>query len=224
MRMPEQRVTHTDRSAALGRLGLMLLLSLAAAACGPSYPNCEQDEDCKQGEFCVNQLCQQCRTDADCGPGEQCNGGACGAIPGYCESDADCPAGQECQANRCTMPPPPPPEPEPVAAPACQVESVYFAFDSSTLEPSARDAIARNAQCVQENGFSSVKLTGYTDPRGTEEYNLALGDRRAQSVKKYMKSLGVEANMSATSMGEEMATGTDESGWAQDRKVEFRAQ
>lgn len=223
MRMPDLKANPMDRRSALSRYGLLLVLSLAAAACGPSYPNCEQDEDCKEGEFCVNQLCQQCRTDADCGPGEQCNGGSCGAIPGYCESDTDCPSGQECVGNRCQSSAPPPPPPEPVSSQACQVESVYFAFDSSTLEPSARDAISRNAQCVQENGYSSVKMTGHTDPRGTEEYNLALGDRRAQSVKKYMKSLGVESSMSASSMGEEMASGTDESGWASDRKVEFQA-
>jgi peptidoglycan-associated lipoprotein len=99
---------------------------------------------------------------------------------------------------------------------------VYFGFDSANLEPSARDAIAKNAQCVREKGMSGVRITGHTDPRGTEEYNLALGDRRARSVEQYMTSLGVErGKISATSMGEEVARGEDESGWNQDRKVEF---
>ena len=50
---------------------------LFGSACGPKYPNCEEDGDCKAGEFCVNQLCQQCRSDSDCGKGQSCNAGAC---------------------------------------------------------------------------------------------------------------------------------------------------
>jgi peptidoglycan-associated lipoprotein len=61
-----------------------------------------------------------------------------------------------------------------------------------------------------------------TDPRGTEEYNMALGDRRAQSAKTYMKALGVAAELSASSMGEEIASGTDEGSWARDRRVDIR--
>jgi peptidoglycan-associated lipoprotein len=61
---------------------------------------------------------------------------------------------------------------------------------------------------------------GVTDPRGTEEYNIALGDRRAQAVRAYLVSLGIEqARIAVTSVGEEMAQGSDESGWAQDRSV-----
>jgi len=67
-----------------------------------------------------------------------------------------------------------------------------------------------------------VHLTGLTDPRGTEEYNLALGDRRAQAAKKYLDTLGLESTMSASSMGEELATGSDEATWGRDRRVEFQ--
>ena len=91
-------------------------------------------------------------------------------------------------------------------------------------EASARDVIARNAECTRERGYSSLQLTGHTDPRGTEEYNLALGDRRARSVRKYLESLGVgDSKVKSSSMGEEMARGEDESGWSTDRKVEFIA-
>jgi peptidoglycan-associated lipoprotein len=69
-----------------------------------------------------------------------------------------------------------------------------------------------------------VHVTGYCDPRGTEEYNLALGDRRARAVMSYMISLGLDGNaVSASSMGEEMAQGTDEGSWARDRRVEVTA-
>jgi len=204
---------------------LVLITGLFATACGPKYPACEGDTDCKQGEFCVNQLCQQCRSEADCGEGKQCNAGACEDIAGFCNDSTPCGAGQECVANRCQMletkAPPAEPPPAVVAGP-CELSPIYFAFDSSTLEPSARDEIAKNAQCARERGMSNVKVTGYTDPRGTEEYNLALGDRRARSVEQYMESLGVsKSGLSSASMGEEMSKGEDESGWAKDRRVEF---
>ena len=67
-----------------------------------------------------------------------------------------------------------------------------------------------------------MHLIGRTDPRGTEEYNLALGDRRAQSAQKYLGSLGPNAKLTHSSMGEEQATGTDETGWARDRRVDLQ--
>ena len=67
-----------------------------------------------------------------------------------------------------------------------------------------------------------MHVTGLTDPRGTEEYNLALGDRRAQSAKKYLESLGLRRQLSSSSMGEELATGSDEGSWSRDRRVDFQ--
>ena len=205
--------------------GLAFALGAAflGSGCGPKYPKCEQDEDCKAGEFCVDGTCQKCRTDADCSTGQACNAGMCEDIPGYCDANTKCPEGQECVSNRCQSPRSEPLErPEPQATGGCQLQTVYFGFDSSNLEPSARDVIAKNAQCVREKNMTGVRITGHTDPRGTEEYNLALGDRRARSVEQYMTSLGVErGKINSTSVGEEMARGEEESGWAQDRKVEF---
>lgn len=206
---------------------LSLAAGLLLAGCGPEYPNCDNDEDCHEGEFCVNGMCQQCRNDDDCPTGQQCADGRCEPITGFCQSDGDCPDGQECQNNRCTK----------VAQSTtdlgddtgdggpCQIETVYFDFDSSDLGSSARNTISSNVDCMKERGIESMHLTGHCDPRGTEEYNLALGDRRARSVKKYMTSLGVDGGkISVSSMGEEMATGTDEGSWSRDRKVEFEAQ
>lgn len=216
--------TPTTRQAGFWSAWL-LLATLWAAGCGPDYPKCDTDTDCHQGEFCVNGQCQQCRGDQDCPAGQSCAAGACQPIPGYCTSSADCAAGQTCENNMCVTAQtaaPPPAAPAPVAQ--CQLESVYFAYDSSSLETGARDKLSSNAQCIKERGYRSVQLTGLTDPRGTEEYNLALGDRRAQSAKSYLKSLGVGADLSHTSLGEEMASGTDESGWSRDRRVDFSAQ
>lgn len=117
-------------------------------------------------------------------------------------------------------PEPEPMEVEPVEEP-CAFQTVYFAFDSSELDSSARSAIEAAVECYRnQNPNVRLLLTGACDPRGTEEYNIALGERRAQSVRSYMKSLGMSpSNISITSVGEEMATGTDEASWALDRNV-----
>ena len=211
------------RSALYGAIGLAAV-ALLAVGCGPTYPKCDQDDDCHQAEFCVNGMCQQCRGDQDCAAGQRCAAGACQPIPGYCTSSADCGPGQECQGNVCVA------QTQSVAAPEapaytggqCTLESVYFEFDSSTLDQSSRDKLSQTAACIKTRAIKSVHLTGLTDPRGTEEYNLALGDRRAQAAKKYLDSLAPGASTSASSMGEELATGTDDSSWGRDRRVDFQ--
>jgi peptidoglycan-associated lipoprotein len=76
--------------------------------------------------------------------------------------------------------------------------------------------------CTRDRSITAVNVVGHADPRGTEEYNLALGDRRARAVVRYLQSLGLRRNnLTASSMGEEMARGYDESSWAQDRRVEM---
>lgn len=193
--------------------------------CGPEYPNCGDDDDCHEGEFCVNGQCQLCRDDSDCPAGQRCNGGRCDPIEGYCASNADCPDGQECENNRCVamqVESLPQTDPGPVASGPCTIETAYFGFDEDSLSSASRDLIAANARCMQERNISRLHLTGFTDPRGTEEYNLALGDRRARAVMQYMTSLGVERSaLSASSAGEEMSTGENEAGWRNDRKVTF---
>ena len=118
----------------------------------------------------------------------------------------------------------PEPEPEVYVAPEepCVVETVYFAFDSSELDSSARAALQEAVECYRGKADPglSLLLTGAADPRGTEEYNIALGERRARSVRGYLVSLGLDSSrISTTSVGEEFATGTDEAGWARDRNV-----
>ena len=197
---------------------------VAVGACGPEYPNCEDDEDCHSGEFCVNGQCQLCRDDNDCPDGQACAGGRCDPIDGYCAGGGDCPDGQECQENRCVAMQStalPPPESTGDTGP-CSIETVYFDFDSEALSSSTRDLVQRNVECMRQTNVERMHLTGFTDPQGTEEYNLALGDRRARSVMQYMTSLGIaEGKLSSSSVGEEMASGEDESGWRQDRKVTF---
>ena len=123
----------------------------------------------------------------------------------------------------------PAPAPEPVVSvegdgtgvDECALQTVVVAFDSAELDSSSRAEIQRAVECYRSKGATiRLRLVGATDPRGTEEYNIALGERRAQAVRKYLVSLGVnESKLSVTSVGEELAQGTDESSWAQDRNV-----
>lgn len=104
---------------------------------------------------------------------------------------------------------------------ACNVSPVYFAFDSSDLDSRARSTLEQNARCINERD-ARARVVGMTDPRGTEEYNLALGDRRARAAASYLQNLGVDrGRLQTRSMGEEMASGSDESSWARDRRVDF---
>ncbi len=107
---------------------------------------------------------------------------------------------------------------------SCSVSAVYFAFDSSDLDGRARSTLEENARCINARD-ARARVVGMTDPRGTEEYNLALGDRRARTVTSYMSNLGVDqSRVNVRSVGEEHAQGEDESGWANDRRADIQLQ
>lgn len=208
------RMTYAAVAIGMGALG---------AACGPTYPNCDNDEQCHEGEFCVNGRCEDCRDDSQCGRGQMCEQNDCVPIPGWCNSDADCPPDQMCQNNGCVARPvvaqtetePPPPQ-------VCQLQPVYFAFDESSLDDAGRTALQADVSCMQERSIQNVQVTGMCDPRGTEEYNMALGDRRARATRDHLQRLGIQrGRMTTRSVGEEMATGADEYGWSRDRRSDI---
>ena len=98
---------------------------------------------------------------------------------------------------------------------------IYFDYDESTLSDDTRDKLSRNADLLKSAQFS-VTLEGHADSRGTNEYNLALGERRANAVRDYMSSLGVAANRLRTlSYGEErpVCNTDEESCWSQNRRA-----
>lgn len=214
------------RQTVLRSLAAVSALSWMVGCGGPQYPNCNDDSHCHTGEFCVNGTCQQCRPGGnDCPSGQQCQDGRCEAIPGYCSSSGDCPSGQECQNNRCVASQVTSSEPIDTGTGPCTLSPVYFGYDSSDLDGAARGAMQSNAQCIQQRDIPSVRLTGHCDPRGTEEYNLALGDRRARSVSSYMSNLGVDqGRVNVRSVGEEQARGNDERTWAEDRRADIQLQ
>ena len=101
---------------------------------------------------------------------------------------------------------------------------VYFDFDSSDIRADQVTRIEVNAEFCQNNMEYQVRIEGNTDPRGTNEYNMALGERRALSAKKYLVNLGVDdAKLTTVSYGEErmLLHGHDELSWAQNRRADF---
>ena len=104
------------------------------------------------------------------------------------------------------------------------ITTFYFEYDSADLKPEAMRALDVHAKDLKGNG-ARVVLEGHTDERGTREYNMALGERRAKAVQRYLVLQGVSpAQSELVSYGEEraVATGNDEQSWAQNRRVELR--
>lgn len=105
-----------------------------------------------------------------------------------------------------------------------QLKDVFFDFDKSDVRDDARDTLKANADWIKAHPAAKVQIEGHCDERGTNEYNLALGERRANAVKKYLSSLGVEADRLYTiSYGEELPIdpGHAEEAWAKNRRAHF---
>ena len=101
---------------------------------------------------------------------------------------------------------------------------IYFEFDSSEVRAEDQDIVARHAMQLANNPGLSVRLEGHTDERGSREYNIGLGERRAQSVRRMLMIQGVTADqISTVSFGEErpVSFGSTEADYAQNRRVEF---
>jgi peptidoglycan-associated lipoprotein len=103
-------------------------------------------------------------------------------------------------------------------------ENIHFAFDSSVLSGQAQQILKRKAEYLRTNPDVRVTVEGHCDERGTNAYNLALGDRRADSVKDFLVNLGISLNrLSTISYGEErpIAMGQTEAAWAKNRRAQF---
>jgi peptidoglycan-associated lipoprotein len=101
---------------------------------------------------------------------------------------------------------------------------VYFDYDSSSLSSIDLQTLQGHAQYLMANANSRIALAGHTDERGTREYNMALGERRAKAVESFLVSAGVNANqLEAVSYGKEMPVnlGHDEAAWKENRRVEI---
>ena len=102
---------------------------------------------------------------------------------------------------------------------------IYFDFDSSEVRADFADIVARHALILANDSTKRVRLEGHADERGSREYNIGLGERRSQSVRRMLMIQGASASqISTVSFGEErpVAFGSDEDSWAQNRRVEVQ--
>jgi len=122
-----------------------------------------------------------------------------------------------------TTPPPPPPAKEMLREE--QLQTVYFDFDKYTLRPDAKASLDANFALLQTYTDVIIKIEGHCDERGTVEYNLSLGEKRAQSVMDYLSGLGIASSrMTVISYGKErpVDAGHNEGAWSKNRRSEFR--
>ena len=197
---------------------------------------CGADGDCKAGFVCRQNKCAprpECESSADCPSGGTCQDGRCIAaaappVPkAECDSDAQCGSGKACQDGKCVA--------KAVESGAASAEAirrcvgdegaVFFAFDRADLDAKARGTLDKMADCLRNARGAKLLVEGHCDERGTAEYNIQLGERRADAVKKYLANLGVDASaIRTTSYGKEkpVCTEHNESCWAKNRRAVVR--
>jgi peptidoglycan-associated lipoprotein len=216
---------------------------------GPKYPSCDNDDQCNtEGHkgVCALHLCTECRDDKGCLTGQSCVSGACKDIPDFCDDKHACEGGGDCgPGHRCQKAAPKPiaecddAHPcsgaahcendhcvyPPQGGPGCtEFPALHFDYDSRELPPDARKVLDRLVGCITTGSLKTAKvlLTGHCDPRGEYEFNMVLGAERAENVKAMLTGLGVSGTrVTTSSRGKLDANGTDESSWAQDRRVDI---
>ena len=102
------------------------------------------------------------------------------------------------------------------------IRDAFFAFDAATLDAAAQEALRQSASWIREHPEFALRIEGHCDERGTEQYNLALGDRRANAARDFLVTLGLSgARVETVSYGEErpFETGSTEEAWAQNRRA-----
>ena len=217
------------------------LTTLAGCPSKPKNGECKSSQDCAAqegyGKVCVEGRCQECAADADCKDGFVCRASKCVPKP-QCAKDSDCPAGQTCQNDKCVGPSQAeldearrraaeeaerakgavPPECADAAA-----FTIHFGFDQSSLFAESQTKLQRLADCVKRAPAKKITVAGNCDERGTTQYNIALGARRADAARKYLADLGVQAKIDTVSYGKEkpICTESTEDCWAKNRRDDF---
>jgi peptidoglycan-associated lipoprotein len=189
-------------------------MTCQANACVRTAGCCKSDLDCPDGRCAkgpgetTGTCVAGCSSKEDCPAGQRCQNGACVPDVG-CSDDSFCPAGQKCQNGECVV--------------ACELEPVYFDFNEHVIKLSEESKVSGNADCIKTSGFQ-VAVEGHCDERGSDEYNLALGQRRANSLARQYKALGIgDGNIKGViSFGEERPTCNEpsESCWTKNRRAE----
>ena len=181
---------------------------------------CEDDSQCPHPQRCRDNRCgAQCLSDSECGAGQHCEAGRCVETP-ECRGDGDCADGMICRGGRCVAPPEPP---RPCAD--GQMRTINFDFDQFTLRSDAIAALEYNMACLRENPNRRILIEGHCDERGTHEYNMRLGERRAQAARNWMVNAGLDRSRIRTvSYGftRPLDNRSNEAAWSRNRRAEFR--
>jgi peptidoglycan-associated lipoprotein len=179
---------------------------------------CDPDTACPGNQKCRDNRCgSECLDNGECGAGTFCSNGSCLTKP-ECGEGADKPAcaeGSECTAGRCQ-----------VKIAQCGGDAVNFDFNRSNIRRNQRDKLKVIADCLMQPNTANMSIVGHCDERGTEEYNMVLGQSRADETSNYLKNLGVDGGkLSTNSMGEESPVndGHNEKAWRANRRSEFKS-
>lgn len=175
---------------------------------------CTSDDQCEDGQVCKDGRCAACTADTECGPGGKCQSGAC-ERPKACKVDEDCADDEDCIDGLCLKP-----WKTSGDEVSCELKTVYFEFDKAVIQPEQRDSLNAAAECIrQAPAGREVSLYGHADESGTEEYNIALSERRARAVADYLARLGIDpARLFIVPKGESEPSGR---GPEADRRVDF---
>jgi len=137
---------------------------------------------------------------------------------------ADVPASTAPRANPATTPTPSAPVTAGATTTAADLAPVFFAYDSNVLDDQARATLDRDARLLRENAALMITIEGHCDERGTTDYNLSLGERRAQAAREYLVAAGVDgARLRTISYGKErpFEEGHAENAWSANRRAHF---
>jgi len=192
-------------------LGCLVVLSIAAVVSG----GCSKTEQVKPDEQVP------AKSQAVPPPAPLTESGATKTAPAPAQTPvAETPASQPAIAQET----PQQAAPAPASSLEGALQKIYFNFDSSNLSDEARSTLTKNADLLAKQPAVNIRVEGNCDERGSDEYNLALGERRAKAARDYLVNLGVKAErISVISYGEEKPAdqGHDEAAWSKNRRDEF---
>ncbi len=209
---------------------LVFVAILTACPSPPKNGECKTSKDCEAqtgyGKICVSGMCAECAADTDCKDGFVCKANKCEPKPApvveaapkpECVADADCGSGKGCQSGKCVS----------TLDPACADASaftVHFAFDQANISSESSTTLKSLAACLAKAPAKSFVVEGHCDDRGTTQYNLALGKKRAEAVKKYLTDLGVAGTIGTNTFGKEqpLCREATEACWARNRRAESK--
>lgn len=159
-----------------------------------------------------------CAADADCGAGYHCENGVCHV---NCDASNPCGAGKDCVEGHCQMN-------EKPAESACSTSgTIHFDFDKYDIKSGDDSTLNDLGMCLTKDPSVKIVIEGNCDERGSSEYNMALGNRRADAVKGYLTNKGVSADRIKTvSFGKEnpVDKGHNEEAWAANRRADVKPQ